>query len=445
MNRICKLAFVTIMLLAVAFFACACSGEGTPYDQNDADGYTVSIRYDANGGFFATSTSVITDSYNLSNMQVGSNGMVSLGLLAPEDTRRGSSDTFSATKSGYFLVGWYAERTENVDSEGNVTYTYGKKWDFDTDVWDVDPSKTYTSSDPVLTLYAVWAPLFEINFVDLDTDEVLGTYTFNPLTTQQIQTPQWDKETGTMKMYRFPEKKGYTYDCAYYDADGTQPVGDELIHSGTILEDGTAQGHSMNVYVDWLEGKWYHIYTAEQLVDNANPDGHYILEADLDFTDETWPSIFATRNFAGSIEGNGYTIKNVTFKQTKTDVENTGLFGALQPGAVIENVTFENVTFTIEKGFFSVQSAHYGLFAGYISEDAVICDVQIKNSKLLINADAYFNTDDYCIGLIYGDGKADQIVNAEITFELINNDPEKYTIQLDEDGNKLTLIAKDPG
>ena len=71
MNRRCKLVLVTFMLLATVFFATACSSESTPYDQNDAEGYTVSIRYDANGGVFTTNVSVIVDSYNISNLKPG--------------------------------------------------------------------------------------------------------------------------------------------------------------------------------------------------------------------------------------------------------------------------------------------------------------------------------------------------------------------------------------
>ena len=439
MTRICKSALLAFLLLATVFFAAACSSETTPYDDNDAAGYTVSIRYDANGGFFATSTSVIMDSYNLSDVTPGSNGLVSLGLLAPEDSRRGSSDTFTATKNGYFLAGWYTERTESTDSEGNTVYTYGRKWDFSTDVLEVDPSKTYTSSEPVLTLYAAWIPMFEINFVSLGTEEVLGTYTFNPLTASPIQVPHWDTETGAMAMYRFPEKKNYTFNGAYYDAEGTQPITDTVTHTGVILDNGTAEGYSMNVYVDWMEGAWYHIYTAEQLKDNANPAGHYILEADLDFSEESWPSIFATGSFSGSIQGNGHTIKNVTFKQTKMDAENTGLFGTLQSGCVIEDVVFENVTFTIEKGF--NRAANYGLFAGSIYDGAEIRNVQILSGTLLINSGARFASDDYAIGLICGAGKADQLAGADITAAMTGSDPEKYTVTVDEDGNSLILTA----
>jgi hypothetical protein len=186
-----------------------------------------------------------------------------------------------------------------------------------------------------------------------------------------------------------------------------------------------------------MDGQWYHIYNAEQLKDNANPNGHYILEADLDFADETWPAIFATGNFTGSIEGNGHTIKNVTFKQTKMDAENCGLFGTVQSGCVIENVTFENVTFTIEKGF--NRAANYGLFAGSIYEGATLRNVQIKNSTLLVNSGARFATDDYAIGLVCGAGKADQLAGAEISYAMTGKNPEKYTITLDDDGNSLVI------
>ena len=216
-----------------------------------------------------------------------------------------------------------------------------------------------------------------------------------------------------------------------------------LNHTGTILDNGTAEGHIMNVYVDWMEGEWFHIYTAEQLRDNAKASGHYILEADLDFSDENWPSAFATGSFSGSIQGNGHTIKNVTFNQSKMDAENTGLFGTLQSGSKIEDVIFENVTFTIKKGF--NRAANYGLLAGSIFEGAILDYVQIKSSQLLIDSGARFATDDYAIGLICGAGKADQVTYAEITAAVTGNDPEKYTITVDADGNSLIITTADAG
>ncbi len=440
MKKTRKSALVTLMLLAVVFLLCACKGDATPYEKNDAAGYCVSIRYDANGGVFGPNITVITDSYNISGMPADGDGKVQLGLLAPDDSRRGKNDTFTPSKDGYFLAGWYTERIETTDSEGNTVYTYSGKWDF-SKTYAVDPNQTYTSSEPVVTLYAAWIPEFEINFIALDTGEVLKAYTYDPLTEDPLLVPQWDTDTGAMEMYRFPEKAGYTFSGVYYDAERTQPITETVTHSGEILDNGTAVGHSMNVYVDYMEGEWFHIYTAEQLRKNASPSGHYVLMADLDFADVKWPSDkFATASFSGSIQGNGFTIKNVTLEQTKMDAQNTGLFGTLQPGSVIEDVIFENVTFTIKKGF--NQSANYGLFAGSIYEGARIRNVQIKASQLLIDSSARFASDDYAIGLVCGAGKADQLAGAEITAAMTGNDPEKYTITVDADGNSLILTAK---
>ncbi len=444
MTRNCKLALLTFMLLATVFFATACSSEDTPYAKNDADGYTVSIRYDANGGVFATNTTVIVDSYNLSGMSPDGSGKIQLGLLAPDDSRRGSSDTFLATKNGYFLEGWYTERIETTDSEGNTVYTYSGKWDFANQTYAVDPSEAHSSSEPVLTLYAAWVPMFEIQFVTLGTEEVLGTYTFNPLTTTEIKAPHWDPETGTMEMYRFPEKNGYTFAGAYYDAEKTVPVTDGVVkHTGQFMGNGTAEGTTMTLYIDWMEGNWYHIYNAEQLRKNADPTGHYVLEADLDFADESWPKIFANGSFSGEIYGNGHTIRNVTFKQEDMSAENVGLFGTLQSGCVIEDVIFENVTFIVEKGF--NRAANYGLLAGSIYEGANLTGVQIRSSQLLINSNARFASEDYAIGLVCGAGKYNLVANADITAAITGNDPEKYTITIDEDGNTVVLTANEDG
>ena len=49
----------------------------------------------------------------------------------------------------------------------------------------------------------------------------------------------------------------------------------------------------------------------------------------------------------------------------------------------------------------------YGLLAGTISENAVLENVSITGSRLLIHSGSYFGTDDYVIGLLCGMGSAD--------------------------------------
>lgn len=439
MKKIFKLALVTFVLLAITLLATACGNAETPYDKNDADGYTVSIRYDANGGFFATSTSIIMDSYNISGLTADSNGKVKLSLMAPEDNRRGDTDTFQATKNGYFLAGWYTERNESTDSEGNTVYTYAGKWDFSKDTLDVDPNKTYSSSEPELTLYAAWVPMYEVNFIDKTSGNTVSTYAYNPMNTTELQIPQWNTKTGEIEMYRFPQQKNYTFCAAYEDAADTEALEGTVQLVTSVLENGVPEKKVTNIYVEYMEGEWYHIYNAKQLKDNASPMGNYILEADLDFADVTWPGVFMTGNFTGSIQGNGHTIRNVTINQTNTGSTNVGLFGALQAGSKLENVTFENVTFTIEKGF-TRGEPNYGLLTGDLNSDAIITNVQILASKLQIDSAAYFANDMYSIGLICGSGDASVITKAEITWEAVGSEPERLTITEDPDGNRLYVV-----
>lgn len=394
---------MALLLLGTLTFVTGCAQEETPYELNDADGYSVSVKYDANGGFFTTNTSVIVDSYNLSQLQKNSNGEAEIALIAPEDSRRGN-DAFTAINSGHFLAGWYTERIDN----GDGTYTYSGKWDFENDLLAVDASVDHSAAEPVVTLYAAWVPLFEIQFYSLDSGESLGSYTFDPAVTDEILVPAWDEESGAIEMYHFPERAGYTFTNVYYDAQGTQPVTSAAVaHPGVVnYENGTAENYSMALYVEWDEGEWYNIYNVEQFLDNASVNGSYVIHADLDFEGEIWPSSLMYGSFTGTIEGNGHTFKNITFEQTNNSKVNAGLFGRLAEGSRITDLALENVTFTVKSGT-RVAGTCYGLFAGVIAGDTTIENVTIADSILQIDSGCYFGVDDYSIGLLCGMGSAD--------------------------------------
>ena len=337
MNHKIKATLLVLLLLVTVICVTGCAKDLTPYEINDAEGYNVSVKYDANGGFFTTNTAVIVDSYNLADLK----GQNQIALIAPEDARRGN-DAFAAINSGYFMAGWYTERVDN----GDGTYTYAGKWNFEEDLLTVDNAAANTSSEPVLTLYAAWVPLFQIEFCDLESGEVLGSYTFDPGATDEILVPAWD------------------------------------------------------------EGEWYHIYTVEQFLDNASINGSYVIHADLDFADEIWPTSLMYGNFTGTIQGNGHTFKNISLEQTNNSKVNAGLFGRLAEGSAITDLTLENVTFTIKAGT-RVAGTTYGLFAGAISNETVIENVAITSGTLQIDSRCYFGVDDYAIGLLCGMGSAD--------------------------------------
>lgn len=423
-----KAILIACLLLALTLFAAGCGKVQTPYQQNDADNYTVSVKYDANGGSFTTNTPVIVDSYNLSTMKTNSEGKVELALIEPENAQRGKN-AFTAVNNGYFLAGWYAERTENgTDAGGNPVYTYGGKWDFAGDRLEVDPNAVHTSSEPVLTLYAAWVPLFEVKFYALDSGEELGSYSFNPTNGEQLSVPVLDEESGAYEMYHFPERSGYTYEGCYYDEAGTKAVTTEaLTHPGTVdLATAQAENPVLNVYVDWMEGEWYHIYNVEQFLDNASVNGSYVLHADLDFTDKNWPSSLMHGTFNGTIEGNGHTLSGITMEQTNNAKTATGLFGGLGETASITDLNLQNVTLTIKKGT-RMAGSSFGLLAGTVSESTQLQNVTIADSRLLIDSSAYFGTDDYVIGLVCGMGQT-SVDDSGITCEATGDAPESIVI-----------------
>ncbi len=433
-------AFLLLCLMLCALLVISGCAEKSIYEEYDEEGFSVSVRFDANGGTMMTQVTAIVDTFNISGMKTNSDGEVEIALLDPTDDRRGSGNvcTPSYAESGYYLAGWYAERTEDPDGEG---YIYAKPWNFETDRVHVDPNESFSASEPVITLYALWQPLLQVEVYDRATNTLIDTLSYDP-TQEQLRMPEWKKDSakGAIDMNDMPEMDGYTFQCAYYDAEGTKPVDtDVLIHTAEENPDAT----TMQLYVDWLEGDWYHIYTAKQLVRSADEAGHYVICADLDFSNSEWPDAFMYGKFTGSIQtldGAQCSISNITAAQER-DKTNAGLFGWITGDAVISNITFDNVSFTIAKG--SVKTCYFGLFSGSISDDAKLSGVQITNGQLLIDGNIVAGKDapysNYVIGLICADGNPDALTYSGISCAINGGSSDKFTI--DVDGNTVTITA----
>ena len=289
----------------------------------------------------------------------------------------------------------------------------------------------------MLTLYAAWIPVFQIEYYDLATGELLDTVNYNPLLADEIELPQWDQDTGAIKMNDVPKRERYTFNALYLDANGKQAVtADTIRHTGTVdYETATAKDSTMKLYVDWMEGEWYHIYNADQFLSNANLNGCYDIRADLDFTDKIWPTVMMYGTFNGVIQGNGHTFSNISLEQTNNSKLNAGLFGQLSETAELKDLTFQNVTFTVMSGT-RVAGTTYGLLAGTISDKAAFTNVRILNSTLQINSGCYFGTDDYTIGLLCGMGSA-PVDYSQIACVAVGDAPDKVAITVS--GNTVTV------
>lgn len=434
----------------------ACTS-GSPYgDLYDRD-YVATVRYDANGGVFG-STSGINNvvTYSAKDVQKG------IKLLEPGDSRYGQESVITtASRNGYVLAGWYAAkepRIENgvrVDEYGNpyevnengepirhvtvkeegkdpveevevipeseLACVYSDKWDFDNDVFQVSNPERPKEGEYTLTLYAAWVPNFVYKAYAMDGNEwkEVASTSFDPIIEAQyadISVPSLNESTGAYDYGRFPVYEKHTFEAAYEDSDRTQKVEETLAHGGTIdYERGIAIDPVKDVYVDWKDGVWYEISTAQQFINNASLDGCYNIHADLDFEGLLWNTEMATSaaGFSGKILGVGGVKKfsNISFEQANNQNIYGGIFARLVEGADIEDISFENAEYILGAGSRAATGGYFGLFAGSIADNVTVKNVSVTGQILIGNV--YPNYSSYNIGLLTG-AKGDSGITYDI-------------------------------
>ena len=416
-KRIFKL-IAAAFIIAVAIGALAsCSQWQAPYQELDKDGNNVSVKFVANGGMFANTNGVtVVDVFKASDAIDGK-----ISILAPDDERR-QNNAFSITKSGHFLAGWYEcepivnQDGKPLDEDGNVAEESGKdiaykptrKWNFETDRLTVDSSSEYSSSEPALTLCAVWIPFFNFEFyAKNDSGEFTLIGTANELS---VELPEWNSSSGQLNMKKYPAISGKTFDSAYLDPEFTSEITDSV--TGQVdYEKGQAVTSTIKIYTTWVDGEWFKIYNASQFYKNAKANGNYILAADIDFSKSVWPTVFTSGKFTGKIYGEGHTLSGINITQSGYKISEGGIFGTIDSGAEIKDLKLDNISYTV-KG--SLYPAVFGLVAGRISEDAIVENVSVLNGKLIIDDELFtdntFKTmlqnDDYEFYLTAGSGGA---------------------------------------
>ncbi len=458
MNKI-KVLIFTVFIFCAVLLTTSCVSSSAPYEGFDKEGYTVSVKFDANGGSFATGTTVITDTFNPEKSPVDDSGNKYISLISPSDPLRGENNHFTPSVPGCFLAGWYSERTPVLDADGNhldvfggiasVTgkqpaYTYSGRWDFENGRLVLEDGKEYSSEEPAITLYAGWAPKFAYEFYSVD-GALLGRHEFTPSETNELALPAWDSESGRISMGKFPSVDGKTFTALYLNTDKSEKVdGDAVIHTGVFDYDtAKALNPTMKLYMDFKDGAWYKITTAKQFVDIKDREGSYEILADLDFTGLNWPTVFTGGTFTGNILGNGHKFSNIANSNgegvllSNTSSSYGGLFGQIASASEIKDIAFENVTVKIESGTKN-SFARYGLIAGLISDGAKIENVSVTDSVLQISNRALFPTDS-SIGLFAGIGTPSDTVLSGIRAEALNESEYKDILSVTVNGNDITV------
>ncbi len=452
MKNIWKYLIATAAITLAAVAATGCSQWDPVYKHMDKEGYDVSVRFDANGGVFANREgAAVVDVFKAADHDADGDGVAEIKIIAPEDEARNTAGNYAASRTGYFLAGWFTERTPRINDKGEALddygelvsvsgkpqgYTYSGKWNFDSDRLKVDISADRTAFEAQMTLYAAWVPYFNFEFYAPDENgkfQVLEGANVDQL--MGIALPAWDESTGKLNMGNVPTRDDMTFVEAFLDEDMTQPITGR-IDGKFDAEHGVCLEHTIKIYTTWRAGNWFKIYNVDQFVKNGRLNGSYEIYADLDFEGKIWPVALTTGEFKGTIEGNGHIIKNVTVNQADISRNNGGLFGALGTASVISDLKLENITYSIQAGS-RMQDAAFGVLAGTVNQGATLTDVTVSGTLTL--GKACFPSASYNIGLLFGVGSVEGMDHANITFVLEDEQENPAKAELDETTGRVEV------
>lgn len=483
---------IILILTALLCFSFVGCSEQTEYDKYKAQGYTVTVTYDGNSGAFLESKSIsLIDMFKPADYPRDADGTVHIKLMEPTDTKRpsGGSDPVTLIKQNYFFAGWYTDRVlktndagEVLDWDGNVLVetngvfyvkdskeetigypacsSYSGLWNFETDTLDVKVGEEVEK-----TLYAGWVPYYEFDYYykivgDTADWKKYGTTSFDYKTTNKEGSTTSDRDTiftpsyqgGAMKYssdyadgreFKFPSLEGYTFNSAYSDAECKKRIVDNFEHSGTLdVSTGKAVNRVQNVYVLFDEGTIYKIEKAEELSVNGNKSGIYYINADLDFTDVTWPLVFMYNDFCGKFYGNHHVIRNVDAKFSSGSSKIGGLFGSVS--GIITDVTFENLTVDyVATGY--ITECNFGYFSGEILADATVNvtlsgQCNLKFGKISLNTAV--GGENIVLNLLAGGNNSGVLCSSEIKvivygIEQFGSDPKIYDYTINHETVKL--------
>ena len=175
--------FLIIMALIAVMLVGACSARETKIDPG-AWGYDCVVTYDALGG--TVNQREVRTTYYMKNSYLFSPAGTTNMLIEP-------------VRDGYALAGWYVDKEDVIDADGNVEgylFKAEDRWDFDEDRVQED-----------MTLYARWIPRGHVDYIDAET----GTVMFSKNLAADSAVQELTSATESLI-----HKNGYTF-LGYFD------------------------------------------------------------------------------------------------------------------------------------------------------------------------------------------------------------------------------------
>lgn len=359
-----KYFIILILCLAATCLFAGCSDNVTRESLEKQYGNGVRLDLVLGEGGSISGQSNVSTYYYFSR---GSDGMTQL-----VEPGKGALEDLKLSKSGHFLEGWYS------DPE------FKNKWDF---------SKR-TADDVVL--YAKWLPHFRYEFYYRDETTGEETKLDYSLNVGQGEALRESNISGVTR-------EDHTLLGLYKDLDCSTEWDYSFTHPGTV-ENGESVNTAYKVYTKWINGTYVLVKDVGDFAAISAETNYYFL-TDVDFSKPDKNDVYydwygGSVDYAGTIIGNGFTVKGIKakFPIFGSRDENWGIFKSLCEGAKIANITFEQVEVVVNDTL--SMRRKIGLLAGTIQSEVTFNNFKLSGKISLIAA-AY--PQNYTIGLIAGE------------------------------------------
>lgn len=344
-NKLLTILILICSALAVSCIAAGCgSGKAASYD------HLVTFDYNAD-------IDGITVKYE--NQYLGvDDGKHAMAPVKPESSLYMNSNFREQQFTAYKVAGWY---TPKIGEDGSLqkgpdgSVLLDKEWDFKNNV---------VTSD--ITLYAKLEkkPAIKLFFDGAVKQEVYVDRTLD-ITNRTL-----------LDSLVKPEKDGWTFYDLFSNPEMTEPI---------VYPIDFDDGADVTLYPKFIEGRnWRIVKTETEFLNAYAANAKIYLDADLDFTGKTWRSKIRYNN---ELCGNNHTLSGIdyTVSGEMSNNNNLGLIGILAANSYLHDVTFENVSVTVN-ALRNVGSA--GLLAGAMEKGARLTNVTVSGRLIEGNLQA---------------------------------------------------------
>lgn len=281
---------ILVLSLVLLFSACSSDREQKKLDQLEQDGYVCKVTIDFCGGTAGGNEKQLY--YTKPNSLMFTPGA-------------SGTNTEGPIRSGYHVKEYYVKETAADGSETE------RVWDFDKDRINED-----------LTLYCRWAKNYSVRI--RYGEDFAGT----------LEVSVSDEDPSVSR-FTAPKWEGHTLIGYYYDEAYTQPVVFPYVHAHDDANPAET------VYAKFIEGN-YRVISKPSDLKSVSAGANYYLLNDIDMSEAGKISFPDT--YSGKFLGNGHKILNLTVEKSQSKTGTAyGLFNRLASGAVLQDVTFENL------------------------------------------------------------------------------------------------------